>query len=48
MLAYPIKPKHGNIAIADQIYQNNLRSYHMVKNMSSSLKKIMVASINDQ
>ena len=36
--AYPIKPTHGNIYVADQKYQNNLHDYHLVKNMNSDLK----------
>ena len=39
---------HINIAIADQQHQNNLQNYHLVKNMNSTLKKIIIAAINDQ
>ena len=46
--AYPINPMHGNIAVADQKYQNNLHVYHLVKNMNSFLKKIIVTDIDNQ
>ena len=45
---YPLNPKHGNIAVGDQQYQNNLHDYHLVKNMNSSLKKIVLAAINNK
>ena len=39
---------HIDITVADQQYQNNLHNYHLVKNMNSSLRKIVVAAIDDQ
>ena len=45
---YLINPTQGNISIADQQYQNNIHNYHLVKNMNSSLKKIVVAAFNNQ
>ena len=45
---YPINPKHGNIAVADRQYQNNLHEYHLVKNTNSALKKIFVTAIDEQ
>ena len=48
MPAYPINPSNGNVVIADQKYQNNIHDYHLVKNMNSALKKIMLSAIDDQ
>ena len=45
---YLIKPTQGNISIADQQYHNNIHNYHLVKNMNSALKKIVVAASNNQ
>ena len=45
--AHPINPMHGNIAVANQQYPNNLYDYPLVKNMNSVLNKIVVAAIND-
>ena len=45
---YPINPKHGNIAVADRQYQNNLHEYQLVKNTNSALKKIFVTAIDEQ
>ena len=47
-LAYPINPMHGDIVVADWKYQNNAYEYHLVKNMNSSLKKILIADIDEQ
>ena len=44
---YPINPKHGNIAVADRQYQNNLHEYHLLKNTNSALKKIFVTAIDE-
>ena len=46
--AYTINPTHGNIAVVDQQYQINLHAYHLVKNMNSAQKKIIVAAIDNQ
>ena len=46
--SYLINPRHGDIAVADQQYQNNLHDYHLVNNMNIFLKKIVVAAINNQ
>ena len=43
-----IKPTHGYITIADQQYLNNIRDYHLFKNMNSVMKKIVVAGIDEQ
>ena len=45
---YPINPTHEEISISGQQYQNNLHAYHLVNNMNSSLKKIVVTAINEQ
>ena len=45
---YNNNPTHGNIAVNDQQYQNNIHHYHLVKTMNSSLKKIIITAINDQ
>ena len=46
--AYPINPIHGDIAVADQQYQNDPHDYHLVNSMNISLKKIVVAVIDNQ
>ena len=46
--AYPINPTHGYITVAKRKYQNNLHEYHLVKNMNSALKKIVVAAMYDE
>ena len=48
MRAYPIKPPHSDIVVTDHQYQNYLHDYHLVKNMKSALKKIMVVAIDNQ
>ena len=45
--AYPQKPTHGDIAIVDRQYQNNLHNYHLVKNMNITLNKTVNADIDD-
>ena len=47
-MMYPLNPMHGNIAIVNRQYQNNLHYYHLVKNMNSALKKIVVAAMYDE
>ena len=47
-IVYPTNPIHGNIAVTDQQYQNNIHGYHLVKNINSSLNKMVVAAIDDQ
>ena len=46
--AYLLKPTHGDIAVADRQYQDNVYDYHLVKNMNSTLKKIVVEDIREQ
>ena len=47
-LAYLVNPMHRYNTIADQQYQNNLYDHHLVKDMNSYLKKIVVAAIDKQ
>ena len=44
--SYPLNPTHGDIAVAYQLYQNNVYDYNLVKNMSSDLKKTVFWAIN--
>ena len=46
--AYLLKPTHRDIAVTDRQYQDNVYDYHLVKNMNSALKKIVVADIDEQ
>ena len=46
--AYLLKPTHGDIAVADRQYQDNVYDYHLVKNTNNALKKIVVADIDEQ
>ena len=45
---HPINSTHGDIAVSDRQYQNNLHDYHTFKNMNSALKKIVFAAIYEQ
>ena len=47
-MAYPIKPSHGDINVAYQKYYNNIHDYHLVKNMNSALRNIVIAAIDNQ
>ena len=46
-MAYTINPSHGDIAIVDPQYNNNLHYYHLFKNMNSDMRDIIVSSINN-
>ena len=46
--ADPIRPTHGDIAVTNQKYHNNIHGYYLVKNMNSELKKIVVAERDGQ
>ena len=45
---YPTNPIHGNIAVTDQQYQNNIHDYYRVKNTKSTPKKFTTAVIDYQ
>ena len=44
-LAYPLNPTHRDIAVIDWQYQHNVYDYNLVKNMNSTLNKIVVADM---
>ena len=47
-LMYPLNPMHGDISVLEQQYQNKLHDYRLFRNIHSTLKKIVVAYINNQ
>ena len=46
--SYPLNSTHGDISVTDCQYQKNVYDYHLVKNMNSSINKIVIVAIYKQ
>ena len=44
---YMLNPTHGEIAVVDQQYQNNVYDYHLVKKINSALDEQWIKRTKD-